>query len=212
MSELNGLGPWQLTRGGGRVDNWPLGWDAENFILDNCQYVVYIRKDPRFFCTQHWDQATQSPRITQAHCPVCWGFGHKVTVSIVPSRISLGEAKVSPKVTDLRTEIGFVEYYESSVFFPRAVRPALEDLVLICEWNCRAQDIGKVPHPRVINVSTIYEIKQINDRFERELSWFSCGVEGAEVHRLKFDLGLPYMTNLWVLDTLTSWSEQTNFW
>lgn len=206
----DGVGPWQLSRGSWK-DNNPLGWDAENFILDNCQYVVYVRKDPRFACVRHWDEATQSPKVLEEHCPTCWGFGRKVDFSLVPARITLGPAKVSPKITDLRTDAGLVEYYESAVHFPRKVCPRNEDLVLVCEFDTPAQELHYAKRPRVVRVATIYLIKQINDRFERELAFYSCGVEGAEVERSRIERGLPYLRNLEVLETLDTWT-QSNYW
>lgn len=204
------VGPWQITRGGGR-DNNPLGWDAEQFILENCQYLLYLRKDDRFFCRDHWDWATASVKQVTSYCPVCLGFGYKTDAQVVPARISLGLVDISARVGNQRLSPGQVEYFTSWAHFPRKIKPRLEDIVIVGEWDRPAQELGNYPRARCLRASSIYMIKQINDRFERELAFFSCGLEAGDHLQDKINLLMPYLTDVPVIQTEDSW-KQKSYW
>jgi hypothetical protein len=54
-------------------------------------------------------------------------------------------------------------------------------------------------------------IKQINDRFERELAFFSCGLEAGDHLQDKINLLMPYLTDVPVIQTEDSW-KQKSYW
>ena len=158
----------------------PLGIEAQNFIYENCQWVIYFRKDSRFLCNLHYDLARQSKEeYTTSFCAKCWGLGMLTTPQIVPARIILEEANLSIRETDARLEPGYIAYNTANIDFPRNVKTAIEDLVMVCEWNKSSSQIPVYPVARPLNIVNIYIIKVVNNHFEREIGWSNCGAEKA---------------------------------
>lgn len=198
---------WQIGKGEWR-DNSPLGERMQDFITTFPEYVIYIRKDHRFKCPKHWSNTTETPTTLDVNCD-CWGFGEKVTASIVPCRLSRGEARMDHRDGDLKQMPGFIGSWRDIVHFPRAVCPETNDIVMCCTWNVKFQDIPKVPRPRPIDAHSIYLIRELNPQFQRELAWQSCGMKGFDIEsdhiqkliNLKFD-------NLKVLEVDSSWPQK----
>lgn len=206
------MNEWDLTKEDWR-DSRPLGRKIQNFIEENPQYVIYLRKDPRFPCSRHYNQATETPTFSDYSCTECWGFGVKMSGIIVPSRISMGaNADISPKDGYIRGGPGYLTDYTVAVHFPRAVCPKQKDLILVCEWNKPSQKIIQAPYGRPIRIASIYMIQQIQDHFMRELAWFSCGVKSLDIIADHVDsLLIPRLSNLDVLDVETTW-KQDSYW
>lgn len=205
---------WGIEKGAWK-DNYPIGLDAEEFILDNAQWVLYMRRDPRFVCTKHHSQSQSAPLFVQDPCTVCYGFGVKVDPIIVPCRITLKEPQVTFRETDQRAPNGWLEYYTAAADFPRSVKPSLEDHILVCEWDKPAQQLGKYPRAKAITIHNIYAIKQLNDYFEREISHFGVGLE-AQNHDLdRYMHHLPVMKNIPIMqfrpDNPSYWGARS-FW
>lgn len=189
----------------------PLGIEAQNFIYENCQWVIYFRKDPRFLCSRHYDLARQSKEdYNTKFCEKCWGLGMLTVPQIVPARIMLEEANLSIRETDARLEPGYIAYNTANIDFPRNVKPALEDLVMVCEWNKPAQAIAQYPVGRPLNIINIYIIKVINNQFEREVGWANCGGEKANYLKDWGSAQLPYLYKAKVLQK-EIWPQQ-NIW
>ena len=189
----------------------PLGIEAQNFIYENCQWVVYFRKDPRFLCTAHYDLARQSKEdYNIKFCPKCWGLGIATTPQIVPARVILGRANLSVRQTDSRLEPGYIAYNTANIDFPRNVRPALEDIVLVCDWNKTSESIATYPTGRPLNIVDMYLIKVVNTHYERESAWSNCGAEKVNYLRDWGEAQLPYLYKAKVLQKEV-WAQQ-NIW
>jgi len=190
---------WGMGKGAWK-DSMPLGLDTQEFILQNPQWVLYMRRDTRFVCPHHRDPATLSAKLLDAPCTICFGTGVKVDPMIVPCRISLGQPRITHRETELRTMPGWLEYYVAAADFPRAVMPQNEDQILVCEWDKPSQVLGEYPRARVIRIANIYCIKQVNDYFERELSHYSVGLE-AQNHDLgRLAMHLPVLRNVPIMN------------
>lgn len=208
---------WDMKSGQGR-DNRPLGLDVQEFILDNPQWVLYMRRDTRFVCPRHKDPATASAKLLESPCTVCYGYGVKADPMIVPCRISLGQPRVTHRETELRALPGWLEYYVAAADFPRAVMPNTEDHILVCEWDKPSMLLGDYPRARVLRISTVYVIKQVNDHFERELSHYSVGLEAQDHEIRRFEQHLPVLKNVPIMNlkagplaTYGQWDAQ-NWW
>lgn len=179
--------------------------------MDNCQWVLYVRRDPRFHCPLHWNPASASPTHLEGLCTTCYGFGVKIDLQVVPCRITLDKPVVSHRENDTRTSAGWMQYFRAAADFPRAVMPREEDLIVVCEWNRSSQTLGDYPRARVIRMNTVYCIKQINDYFERELSHFGCGLEMQQQDMERLARHLPVLINVPVLDVEQDWSQRS-YW
>jgi hypothetical protein len=203
------MSEWNVGRGSWK-DGMPLGASAEDFLLENAQWVIYFRKDHRFPCPTCYDMSTQSRISVGYDCETCFGFGKKVDPILVPARISFGPPKVTSREADIRQNPGYIEFFSAEIDFPRAVKPKLEDLVLVCEWSKPTQQLGK-PRARPLSITSIYVIKQVNDYFERELSWYGCGAEAYDLEMHLLEEQLPRLVNLPILD-VTSNFQARKFW
>lgn len=201
---------WQMGPGSWK-DNYPIGRDAEQFILENCQFLLYLRMDRRFKCPEHWDESSSSVKNIHQYCDVCKGFGFKTSAACVPSRVTYDAAHVSNRETELRLPPGYMEYFNAVVHFPRKIRPASEDVIAICEWSMPTQRLHSVPTARILKATSVMAIKQINDRFERELAFYSCGVELMPHLQSKLDLLVPHLTQVPVTHVQDTW-KQNSFW
>ncbi len=196
---------------GDRKDSIPLGKDAERFLMENPQWVLYFRKDRRFVCRSCWDSASQSPGADRLYCADCFGFGWKTTPMIVPSRVQLGPAQGAFMEGDIRYAPGYVEQYMAVVDFPRCVAPQLEDVVCVCEWSKPTQKLGQYPRARVLSIQSIYEIKQINDHFERELGWYNCAMKAYSIDKHHVERWLGVLVDVDILSKDKLWTN-TPFW
>jgi hypothetical protein len=201
---------WNFQRGAWK-DSKPIGKQAENFIMENTQWVLYFRRDYNFKCPNHWDLAAGSPRFLGVECDTCWGFGIKTTPQIVPSRLSFGPGGVSHRETDTKGEGGYAEYFTTIAHFPRVVKPQNEDVVCVCEWNKHSQKLGGYPRPRVLKLTACYQIKTINDYFERELAYYSCGLEIYDIQMKALSDSIKNLVNLPIVQPTQSW-PQNSFW
>lgn len=190
--------PWKLNQTNWK-DSSPLGQHVEEFILENPQWVLYLRREPRFVCPDHWDVVTVNRKLGTPPCALCWGLGVRVYPIIVPSRIQLGMTNMGATEGDLLVNPGYIDRFYTAIDFPRAVKPKLEDLILTCEWDKPTQQLGQYPRARILRFNSIYQIKQVNDHFERELSWYSCGVRDFEVERQVLDNMIPSISSIRIL-------------
>jgi hypothetical protein len=99
------------------------------------------------------------------------------------------------------------------VDLPRAVKPALEDLIFNVEWDEPLNKIGNVGRrAKPIRVINAYLIKQISWQYERELAWAGCGCETFDVEDPVLNTFLASMKNLpYVQLTSQTW-PQTKYW
>lgn len=172
------MNEWGLREGDYKND-FNIGDSITNFILENAEWVLYLRKDHRFFCPKHWDEKTKNPIDLKPgeECKVCYGFGIKIDPIIVPSRITRSPIKASTREGDIRLEPGYIEYFHWQIDFPKEVKPNLEDLISICEFDTPTQQIGNVPYVTIKSIKNTFLVKQINPNYERQISWFSTSLE-----------------------------------
>lgn len=196
-------------------DSKPHGHRVQDFIMTYPEWAIYLRRDMRFKCPNHWDQASESPKSFNTPESVscqCWGFGVLVSGSIVPSKVSRGRnAELGSSPGEIKDMPGYLDYFRDVIHFPRQVLPQINDLVIFCEWNTKTQKIDKFPPTaRPIRVHSVYIIRQVNSYFHRELSHLSCGVES---HNIQADLINSLIStrfaNLPVLNPDTTW---TPYW
>lgn len=204
------VNPWGLTPGAWK-DNIPLGYDAERFIMENCEYVIYLRKHEMFKCVDHWKAQSENPVVFDKYCPVCKGFGLKTDIEIIPSRISIGGVRITPNRSVSLDELGYVEYNTAIGHFPRAVTPAAGDYVLQCEWNRATPLLGTQPPARPLKVVQVHTIKSVATRFEREVSWISCGLEREDILIDQMSLIIANIKDVKSLDVEGTWRQYT-YW
>lgn len=208
---------WDMLPGSWK-DNIPLGKSTQDFILENCQWVLYMRRDTRFTCPLHRDPSTLTAELLEAPCRVCYGYGVRTEPQIVPCRISLGQPHVSHRETERRDLPGWLEYYNAAADFPRGIMPQLEDHVLICEWDKPTQELGRYPRARVLRINSVYVIKQVNDHFERELSHYSVGLEAQDHELARLEMHLPVLRNVSIVNLdpdplgVGQWPNISDFW
>jgi len=200
---------WDIQRGGWK-DVSPIGRQVERFILENPQYFLYFRRFPQIQCPEHWDVASGAPKFLGTDCPKCWGFGLKTEAQLVPGRISFGPGNVGAE-NSTKSVPGYVEYFTAVLHLPRAIKPELDDVVCSCEWNKPTQLVGKKPLARVLKLNSVYQIKTINDYFERELSFYSCGLEIYDVHKKTLDQQLSKLVDTPIIEVTKSW-PQNFYW
>lgn len=205
------MNDWNLGKGEWRDSN-PMGKRVQEFILENCEFVIYLRKDHKFKCPIHWSGPSDSPNLVDIDC-WCWGFGEKISATIVPARLSRGRnAEVGFMDGSVKDIPGYLPTFTDVIHFPRPVAPQVNDVILCCEWNVKAQYIDRVPKPRPVAIHSIYMIKQINPYFQRELGWFSCGSESFEIEQDHIDqLISDKLINLSVMDVVSEW-QQNSYW
>jgi hypothetical protein len=203
------MNEWNIDEGD-YLDYNALGRRVENFLLRNSEYVIYIRLDRRFPCPHGHSQETLTSKNRDVNCPICMGFGWKVTPQIVPSRLSRGDAELETMGGDLRFDPGYIDHYKYVVSFPRWVYPDTNDLFIACEWNKPTQEIIKPPIGRPLKIGSIYTIKKVNTNFMREISWISCGIKSFEIDSDHIQALIPKFSRLEVLKG-SNWA-QDNFW
>jgi len=207
------MNDWGISKGDWRDSN-PYGKRIHENIMTYPEWGIYLRRDLRFRCPLHWnDEAESLKSFGNVDC-WCWGLGVGVSGTIVPCKISRGRnAEINPSLGEIKMEPGYLDFFRDVVHFPRGVLPQINDIILYCEWNTKAQKIDKFPpKARPIRIHSIYIIKQINSYFQRELSHLSCGIESLNIQGdLMNSLILNKLTNLSVWDSEETWN-QVSYW
>ena len=172
------MSEWGLRSEDWKDDN-PIGQDATAFILENPEWLLYLRKDHRFYCPKHWDVKTKGPIALRPNeeCKICYGFGIKIDPMLIPCRVTRSPIKASSKEGDIRLEPGYNEFFHWQIDTPREVKPNLEDIVGFCEFHTPTNRIGELPYIDVKSIQNTFLVKQINPNYERQLSWFSVSLE-----------------------------------
>lgn len=207
------MNEWGLDNGEWRDSN-PHGKKVHDFIMTYPEWAIYIRRDPRFKCPDHWDESAESFHSFGDTSCWCWGLGVAVTGTIIPTKFSRGRtAEINPLDGEVKNIPGFVDITQDVIHMPRGIYPQVNDIVLCCEWNTRAQKVNLTPpKARPIRIHSIYVIRQINSYFQRELSHLSCGCETYHIQeQLANNLILNKLINLPVMDVEQTW-QQISYW
>lgn len=205
---------WDISLGEWRDSN-PYGKRIHDNIITYPEWCIYLRKDPRFKCPDHWGEEELSFKSFGLVDCWCWGLGVAVTGSIVPCKVTRGRnAEIGGIGGELKDQPGFLDFFQDVIHFPRGVYPQINDIVLYCEWNTKAQKVNKFPpRARPIRIHSIYVIRQINSYFLRELSHLSCGVES---HEIQMDIVNSMIenkfTNLPIMNVDDAWKENEGYW
>lgn len=200
--------PWKLQKSGWK-DSRPLGKKVYDYIMENTQWVVYLRRDPTRPCVICRDPASSSPGAIRVDCPGnCWGTGVKIDLQLAPCRIDTGNAELSFLEGTIRIEPGWAERSTLVGFFPRIVYPREEDIILLCEWKKPAQRIAEPPKGRPQSLIDVFTVKQVNPQFEREVGWFECGLKSDNVEYKLYEEQLFKMVDLRVIE---KW-QQKSYW
>lgn len=204
---------------GWEVKNWkdsnPLGKKAENFLRDNSDFCIYLHSNTDSRCPEHGDlSGGTSPKILDQDplCKKCWGTGKIVKAEIVPVRIVIDSGTAQ---SDYRFAPGYITSNLITGFFPRKVRPDLHDLVIAVEWNIPVQNVPKDKNRRPIRVTSIMQIVNVFERFEREYSYVGCTLQSYDIEKRTANRMLPLMLDLNFLEPeiQNQWTEtQAGFW
>lgn len=204
--------PWKFR---GMNTSWkdanPLGKFAERFILENPQWVLYLRRDWRFPCPYHYSEAGQSGTVHLTECSVCYGLGVRTIPQVVPARINYESAMPSSSEGDMRMGPGYLSRFIFTVDVPRWVYPSTGDFILICEWDKPAQQIATEPVAKPIRLDTALAIRQTNPHFEREIGWVECGCESVDLRGDLLSSLLPRISGFEVLKE-TWQQDQKSYW
>lgn len=206
------MSEWKLDKGEWRDSN-PYGKRISDHILEYPEWGIYLRRDTRFKCPEHYSEVTESYKSFGQVDHWCMGLGVAVSGSIVPCSMSRGRnAEIGPLAGTVKDFPGYMDMFHDVAHFPREVLPQINDLLLLCEWNVPAQKIDKFTKARPIRVHSIYIIRQINSYFKRELSHFSCGVESLDINvYVVSQLVQSKLTNLPVINVEKTW-RQNSYW
>jgi len=200
--------PWSLAAGGWKANSQAIGTHVEKFIGEIPQWAIYVRRDLRFDCPTHKLPSTEGTTFFREHCPFCWGTGFKTSFQLVPCKVSLGKGALGREGTVMDVP-GLLARFSVTVDFPRTVYPKFDDFIITAEWNLPVSELPKATKPKPLRINNIYMLKQINDHFEREISWFNCGCEVYEIDKAKVEAELPYLQDIEVLNT--AW-QQNSYW
>mgnify|MGYP003345227932 CR=1 FL=1 len=203
---------WNLKPGSWKDSGSSLKQKFENFVMENPEWVVYVRKDPRFKCPYHWDEATRSPLFGDPTCAYCGGFGMKATFEIIPCRIERDRGTMGPMDGEKRSFPGYIEQDGIVCDMPRWVSPALEDLVFVCEWPVHPQRIAELPHVHPLSIQDVYLVKKTNPYFEREIVWTNCGLELYPIDSLKMRQILERTDQILVRNGRDKQWQQESYW
>ena len=200
---------WGIQKGSWK-DAKPIGKDAEDFLLENADYAVYLRKRDDDPCPEHWhlgggpnDIRTEGPL-----CPICWGTGRKITPIITPIRIFQGSVDSQ---SDIRTQPGYVTNWEIGAILPRSMRPNYQDIVLLVEWNIPIQEVPTNPNRRVVSIGDVTQVESLFDRFEREVAFIGVALKSYGSTSNQFEKSLPLMVGLDYHNPENRW-QQTSYW
>lgn len=207
---MSSTDPWKMGTSTWKDDS-PLGRSAEEFILENPQYVLYARKDPRFPCPIHYDPTAKDVAVRDPSCTRCRGFGVKVTFQLLPGRLSYGAKALGQTEGDLRLAAGLNNRGFIQASFPRGVSPARDDFVIRCEWDTKAQELGGPKRARVLRIEDVYVIRDLSTFFEREVSWHGCGLEIMDLANNLLTRLIPYLSDIEFLPASLFWS-QAKYW
>ena len=198
------------------VENNPYGTKIQDFLMERVQYVIYLRKDLRFPCPDHYDQSSgaESTIITDAWaCDDCWGFGIKTDAYIAPCRISHGTAGIGPLGGEIIQEPGGITSETEIVHFPRAVLPQPKDIILECEWDKLVGFFTKFKtKPRAVRIVKGYVINDVTAYWWKEIEYFSCGIKDQQVDLDHFRRLLPVkLADPTPIEVETTWQHRS-FW
>ena len=196
-------------------DSNPLGKKAEKFLRENADYCIYLHSNSDSYCPEHFDIAGGvSPKIFDEDllCKKCWGTGKIVKAEIVPARIVIDSGTGQ---SDYRFAPGYVTSNLITGFFPRKVKPDLHDIVISVEWNIPVQSVPSDRNRRPLRVSSIMQVVNVFERFEREVSFIGTTLQSYDIERKTAIKMLPLMIGLDFLEVESQpqWSEKdSGFW
>jgi hypothetical protein len=169
---------WELSKSSWK-DSKPLGNAAIEFLLENSEWVVYLRKDLNLPCINCYDFATKSAN-TNIACVDCLGTGFKVDKIITAARFwAGGQSSIADQM--VRDEAGHYLRDIDTVFFGRNMYPKEGDIVFRCQWNLPTKEIGKNPKAKPVQFSNAYLIGSVNISYEREISFVQCGLKDMTI-------------------------------
>lgn len=202
---------WQMAKASWK-DSKPLGKAVQDFIFENVEWVLFLRRDQRFPCLDCYDFSRAAQRSDMSTCPNCWGTGVKITPTVIPCRLSRGDAQISFREGDFRVAPGFIDRFSVTGDVPRAIKPQLEDFLIVCEWPIATQRIGKEKQIKPLSFNSIYLVKQINDHYERELGWFNLGLRVFELDKEENSKPLLSAQNIEIMtEEKVRWSTKS-YW
>ncbi len=207
------MNEWDINLGDWR-DSKSYGSKIQDFIEEYPEWVVYLRRDTRFKCPLHFDEATETYKSFSYTDCFCMGLGVAVSGSIVPCKISRGRnAEIRTLQNDESREVpGYIDYTQDVIHLPRAVYPKAGDIVMTCEWTSHPQRISSFPKGRPIRVHSIYVIKQVNSYFQREVGYYSCGSDSLQIQYDLLDSSLlTRLGNLPFLNVQETW-KNSQYW
>lgn len=177
---------WGLIQGEWKDGNSDLNRKLEGFILQNPEWVIYLRRDDRFKCPQHWDQASETvAAFGDVTCSFCRGLGVKTTLEVVPCRLERDRGTMAPVDGSMRDGPGYIDMNDVVADFPRWIAPDVNDMFIVAEWECHPSQIPRLPRVKAIRIEEIYRIKKTNAHWEREVAVINCGVELFPLERQK---------------------------
>jgi hypothetical protein len=200
---------WDLRQADWKLSK-PIGKGAENFLMENADYVIYLRQRDNQPCPQHWNSASQTQnglRLDGEPCPICWGTGKAVTPIITPIRIVLGSAEGK---NDFRMAPGYVEDWNIAGYVPRGMKPEYEDLILLVEWNIPVDQVPRNPARRAVSLNDVYIIKGSQTRFEKEFSFAALDMKPFNIERKLLEVNLPLTVGVPVFQA-EDW-KRTDYW
>jgi len=191
-------------------DVHPIGHHAEQFLLENADWAVYVRLLPDEYCPDHWNftSGVTAARSDGPLCPYCWGTGRKVIPKIVPVRIFQGSVDTQ---SDIRLQPGYTLNWEIGAILPRDIKPNYQDLVILVEWNVPVKDVPKNPSRRPVRITDVTQVEAVFDRFEREVAFIGAALKSYSVSDALFYNALPLMIGLDIYDPSNKW-PQTLYW
>lgn len=191
------MNPWNLRKSRLRIPS--LGERVKEFLTDYTEWVLYLRKDDRFVCTNCYSPSHESAshETVSLACPDCWGTGKRITPQIIGCRLYPGAGALRPRFLGggVVLELGQIENVTIVGIFARNAYPQQGDILLTCEWNKDSRDFKSPPKPRPMRILDSYIVKQHVYRYDSQVGWFAVGLDNHNFNNDLFDRILPTVSD-----------------
>lgn len=171
---------WDLSKSNWKASH-PLGKAAEQFILENPEWVVYLRRNHRFPCITCYDFSSRSVNSNTLLCSSCFGTGYNLTKIITPVRFWAG-GQISTREQDVLDDAGNIARWPDTVAVCRELYPEEGDMILRAQWNVSTREIGTNPKAKPVRFIASMLVRLVNVNYEQEVSFMQCGIRSYEVN------------------------------
>lgn len=149
-------------------DSTSLRTGFNKFIDKRPNWMVYVRRDPRYPSSTSYDPHSMSPDTDD---PATFGMGYKVQYEKhAVRRVVRASDAQSPM-----EEFGYLAKFKTIIYTPRYYYPKSKDLYLEVEWDVDWRDVELYGKP--ISIVNAFQIDEPIAFREDEVTFFGCGCD-----------------------------------